>query len=219
MMDKTKLGKYLYSMRINRKEENIKEYVLKYKLPISESYYRDVESGRKMLRLDTAKVLCDSLDLEEEIFFYYFLMDSLPEKVFCKLIKEPAINDPMYDSASEGVTVLKSELDMYRNAFVNKIIKRAYHADDEVIEYLFDNIQYLPLVHYIYMREYCTFNDIQELSIRNNINQPIDELLSIIDSHKIAQVDYVKGIVLRFGEEFECPQNRIGHALKNKFLQ
>lgn len=218
-MEKTNLGKYLYSERINRKGDNIKEYLANYKLPISESYYRDIESGRKVIRIDSANELCEALELSIEVFYYYLLKDLLQEDVFDKLVKKPLITDVMYNSPAEGVKAIQQELEMYRNAFTNRLIKKAYLADDKLVEYLSNNMEYLPLVHYIYMREKCTFSDINELKLRNKMNIEVDELIKIIDEKKIASVNYNDREIVRFGEEFECPQTPCGHKLKNKFLQ
>ena len=61
-MEKANLGKYLHSERIHKHYENISKYLGDYRINISESYYRDLESGRKLLRIETAKDLCEDLN-------------------------------------------------------------------------------------------------------------------------------------------------------------
>ncbi len=79
------LGKFLLDLRLSRGHQNIKAYVQEYALPISSTYYRDLELGKKQVSTDTAKVLCDALQAEESKFYRCFLQDIIPAKALSML--------------------------------------------------------------------------------------------------------------------------------------
>lgn len=79
------LGKFLLNLRLSRGHENIKAYVQEYKLPISSTYYRDLELGKKQVSTDTAKVLCDALHADESNFYRSLLQDIIPAKALSML--------------------------------------------------------------------------------------------------------------------------------------
>lgn len=74
------LGKFLLDLRLSRGHQNIKAYVQEFAIPISSTYYRDLELGKKQVSTETAKVLCDALQANETEFYRCLLKDIIPEQ-------------------------------------------------------------------------------------------------------------------------------------------
>src|ERR1041384_3785255 len=81
------LGKFLYSLRIQRGFASISDYLRVYDLPISDVYYRDLESGTKSISVETADRLCSALRADRRIFFFHLLNDLMPSDVVSTLIR------------------------------------------------------------------------------------------------------------------------------------
>jgi|GEM_PF-4822143 len=81
----TNLGKFLLDLRLSRGHQNIKAYVHEFALPISNTYYRDLELGKKQVSAETAKVLCDALRADESQFYHCLLRDVIPAKALSML--------------------------------------------------------------------------------------------------------------------------------------
>ena len=77
---KTGLGNYLRLLRLERGFDNVSDYIRTYTPPISSSYYRDLENGRRLLSLDSAIQVCQSLEADTHAFFYNLLRDLLPSE-------------------------------------------------------------------------------------------------------------------------------------------
>lgn len=85
MKQTSSLGKFLLNLRLSRGHENIKAYVQEYNLPISSTYYRDLELGKKQVSTETAKILCDALRADESDFYRSLLQDIIPAKALSML--------------------------------------------------------------------------------------------------------------------------------------
>ncbi len=81
----THLGKFLLDLRLARGHQNIKAYVQEYALPISSTYYRDLELGKKQVSTETAKTLCDALQADESRFYHCLLQDVIPARALSML--------------------------------------------------------------------------------------------------------------------------------------
>jgi hypothetical protein len=78
MKQEFSLSAYLKGLRKTRGYACIKDYLSVYSLPISEAYYRDLESGRNKVALDTAGALCLALRANSREFYLNLLYDVLP---------------------------------------------------------------------------------------------------------------------------------------------
>lgn len=83
--NRSHLGKFLVDLRLARGHQNIKAYVQEFKLPISSTYYRDLELGKKQVSAETAKILCDALNADESNFYHCLLQDIIPAKAVSML--------------------------------------------------------------------------------------------------------------------------------------
>jgi hypothetical protein len=216
-MSKTNLGLYLYSVRVRRGYEGITDYLKKYtKLPISETYYRDIESGRKKIKIETAEKLCNSLKLDQQEFYYHFIKDVLPPDVFKKLLKH--VETTTFNVASEEIDKLQQNIDVLRRAYEKKLLDDIYEVGDEIVDYLDSHFELLPLIHFIYMKESCTFSELTYISQVNNISIDLHSTLIEFQKHHIANINFDSCTVSRFSTDIRMPRNEKGIELKDRFL-
>lgn len=212
----TNLGKYLYSQRILRKYENISDYLTVYPLRISESYYRDLEAGRKTVRIETAIEICNALKLEPQEFFYYLLKDILPIEVFETIIKPT--QKGVFEAAGNEIERLSSKIEILRKAYEKAIIEDPFQIDDVVAEYLSNNFELLPLIHFIYMRNICTYKEIKQIMKVNHISKDFSELLVEFKNNYIADIDDNSKTIRRHKRIFRLPPTPNGRKLKDDFV-
>lgn len=84
-MIQTNLSKYLTSERIRRGYISVSDYLREYdRIPISESYYRDLEAGRKVIRIDHAEPLCEALQLNKQHFYIGYVSRHITAVLRCQ---------------------------------------------------------------------------------------------------------------------------------------
>lgn len=115
------LGKFLLDLRLSRGHHNIKAYVQEYKVPISSTYYRDLELGKKQVSTETAKILCDALQAEENNFYNSMLRDIIPAKALSMLTSA---------SITEQDEFEKSDLDVDTNMDKAQLLTEAQKSFD-----------------------------------------------------------------------------------------
>lgn len=215
-MTRTSLGRFLYSERIRRQAENITRYVTERQLPISESYYRDIETGRKLLRVESALKLCEALDLDKKSFFFYLLKDILPQEVFSSLVKASDVDS--FDTAGEELQRLTDNVEKFRVAYEKKVSEEPFEVDSRVVTYLNNNIDVLPLIHFIYMRHESSFEEIQCVMDKNNLERDLEDVLAEFEKHKLAIIDKAQKRVRRHARSFKIPRTKQGMAFKDQFF-
>ena len=97
---------------MSRGYNNVNEYLRKYQLPISYVYYRDIEIGKRKIGLESARVLCEALQVDYRVFYSHLLKDLLPPDVmdyFVHLIPQSDCNTFESDSQAKELKVLLSE--------------------------------------------------------------------------------------------------------------
>lgn len=207
------LAKFLLTERIRRGKE-IKNYVEG--LSISESYYRDLEAGRKLARVDTVVELCEKLDLDTGECMYNLLKDLLKPAVFDNLIKPSA--KITYSSPGERMKELAAKAEKMQHSFAKTLLERPIQPDKEQVEYLNKYFELLPLIHFIYMRSSCSFDELKEIIERNNIKRGLKKVLNEFRDFGLAEIDDKLEIVRRYTPEFQLPPTREGRILKDKFF-
>lgn len=217
-MSNTNLGQFLYSERIRRGCDSITDYLKNYtNIPISEPYYRDIENGRKKIKVDKADKLCSALMLNKKEFYYHLLSDVLPSDVLKELIKPVAATT--FRIASEEFSKLERQVSTMRKAFAKKMMEEPYVVDNDIIQYLNNNFDVLPLIHFVYMKEKCTFREIDQIIKKNNIKRKLSMVASEFEKYDIASVDKKNKTISRFSKIFRVPRNESGIKFKDRFLE
>lgn len=216
-MLRTNLGGYLYSERIRRKQENISAYISDYHLNISESYYRDLETGRKIARIETAKELCQALELDTTEFFFHLLKDVLPESVFETLIKPS--QKAIFTSASDEIERLTRQLNTVRKAYKRQLAEDPFEVDEKIVAYLNGNFEILPVIHFIYMRQRCSFEEVEQVVADNGIALSASHILDELKRLELAVVDEDRRVVTRHKRLFRIPKTERGKSFKDRFFK
>jgi hypothetical protein len=175
------VGRFLFTLRTARGGEQVSQYLAKFKLPISDNYYRDVESGRKRLSLEMAIALTDALQLEDdgkEEFMWHFLRDSLPEELSKKLLM-PRV-DKSVSSATEAIELLQRDLQLYRKTDAIRTFEENYITDDEVCAFLIAESDLLPIVHHVYLVEETDDRCIRDLCEIEGIEADFDRICRLM---------------------------------------
>ncbi len=218
IMAKTNLGQYLYSERIRRGYNLISEYLKNYtNIPISEPYYRDIENGRKIIKVDKAETLCRALKLNKKEFYFHLLSDVLPSDVVKELLKP--VTGTTFKVASEEFNKLDQKITVLRKAYEKRLVGEPYIVDEEIVKYLDENFEILPLIHFIYMRETCTFEELNEIVRKNDIRKPFVQLIDEFEKYNIAIVNHSKKTITRYSKIFKIPKTNLGVVLKDRFLK
>ncbi|HEX8492920.1 MAG TPA: hypothetical protein VF658_08780 [Pyrinomonadaceae bacterium] len=185
----TNLGRYLYSIRIQRGFANISDYLRKYELPISDVYYRDVESGAKIVSLETADRLCHALHTDRHVFYFHLMRDLLPADIVEKLIKP--IADDTFSSLEERQALLERDKTIYREAFAKSMLSETYVLSEDAVHLLLERIDLMPVLHFLYAIEFATAEQLASVLDQN----------SIPDSpEKVAEMFATTGMALLEGE-------------------
>jgi len=215
----TNIGQYLYATRIRRDYESISDYLKNYAdIPISESYYRDIESGRKLIRLDTAEMLCQALKLEKTEFFFQLLRDLLPTDVADSLLKP--IPNTAFQSPSEEFERQEQDITLLRKAYEKRLVQEPYIVDAKVVNFLDANFNLLPLIHFIYLREQCTFKELKEVIEKSGITQSFEQVINDFEEYHIASVGRDTETITRYSKSFRIPRNNTaGVKFKDRFLK
>ena len=155
--------------------------------------------------------------LNPEEFFYHFLKDLLPSEVFSALIKPNS--KAIFDTVSQEIEKLSSDINMLRKAYAKTIIEDPFQVDDSIVDYLSDNFEILPIIHFIYMRKSCSFDSIAEIIKRNGISKSFDAILSDLKSLNLAIIDEDRNLIMRQKKIFRIPRTIKGIEFKDTFLR
>jgi hypothetical protein len=123
---RTDLGNYLRLLRLERGFDNVSDYIRAYAPPISSSYYRDIENGRRLLSLDSATQVCRSLEADTHTFFYNLLCDALPVEArefiispSVQAVNESILSDRSFQHGSYCLNLLpRSQFSKFLNHIV-----------------------------------------------------------------------------------------------------
>lgn len=185
----TNLGRYLYSLRIARGFANISDYLRKYELRISDVYYRGVESGTKIISLDTADELCNDLEADRREFYVYLLRDLLPPDIVEKLI--PPVVDETFSSLEEHQALLERDKTIYREAFAKFMLSETYVLSEEAVRMLLERIDLMPVLHFLYAIEFVTPEQLASILEQNSIPE---------SPKQVAQMFVTTGMALYEGD-------------------
>ena len=209
-----------------RKQSNISDYLCAYKVEcVSESYYRDLESGRRVLRIETGGNLADQLDLDKTLLYRHLLKDVLPEATFKELGLDNKDLDHSF-SAVEGELVKKTE-ELAKERGVKEVALRALarnmgdsemEIDDETVSELNEKFDILPVIHFLYLRNSCSFDSIESVLRNNKALLTLENVITFLERKNLAEIDRANKVVRRHLPVFRVPRTRTGLAFKNRFL-
>lgn len=211
-MEKTYLGKFLEYER-NKHKKTISEWISEKKAEISEAYYRDLENGRKLPNIKKAGAICDQFDLERSEFFYHLLKDILPKDVFDFLIKPS-----MRSTYDWDIGHMERLIKTYRKSYPKNQFNEMYEVTERVVEYLSNNFEMLPIIHFIYMRDKSSFSEIKIIMKKNKINKDFDDVLKEIKKFDLANIYEKKQYFSRYKKVFRIPRTEIGLTFKDRFF-
>ena len=218
---KKHLGSYLYSLRIKRGYENISDFLRSFDLPMSDNYYRDVEAGRRTLGLEKAVELYKVLPFNDEDdnleFFWQYFRDNLPEEIHSKLLV-PRV-DTSFKNVKEAREVLEYDLKIQRKAAALARFENLHIISDDVVKNLISKIHLLPLVHYIYMVNEASLDQVKNICIKNNIKEDDDFIDSFLTSAGVSiEKKGEKKKYRRNKPVFRVPRTSSGIKFKDDFL-
>lgn len=75
------------------------------------------------------------------------------------------------------------------------------------------------MIHFLYLRDKCSFKEILAVAKKNGIQQPIEQVLEKFKYYSIALLDYSRKTARRFNRIFRIPRDQAGRMLKDKFLK
>lgn len=139
-MNSTKFGNYLVSLRIQRNYKSISLYLNDYKLPISEGYYRELETGKSLPSLDMAAALYKSLQADSGTFYNFLLQDLLPSHIVAMLA--PISGDEPEDSVSYKDCAISPKGQDSGNLTIS--------LNSEASEFFKNHTHLLPILMFIY---------------------------------------------------------------------
>lgn len=176
---------------MHRGYTNVNEYLRSYKLPITYVYYREIEIGKRKLGLETARSLCEALDVDSKAFYYHLLKDILPSDVTEHFKDMLPARQRMN---GEELSQEKESIDRaYRNSFLDALRLNFTVLEKEAARYLKDNLELIPLLWFIHSEPETSESDLEAVAQANGIAKPIKKLLEdfkrfglieIVDSNK-----------------------------------
>jgi transcriptional regulator with XRE-family HTH domain len=210
----TSFGRYLRSLRLSRDFDNINDYVRHYKVPITASYYRDLEHGRRTLDINSVEQISAALQADLHEFMYYFLEDMIPKAVLEQLNVPPSLQSQslsakVIDDPSQR-TIRASEDSLFAN--------QPAQLHNEIAKIFESDIEFFNLLLFIYESSTngVTKAQIKKFMQNRPMNISIDEALNTLVKHKLIEVndnansDNVKILPLRKSVYFQ------GHSNLNK---
>jgi hypothetical protein len=221
------LSLYLFDLRIRSGCRNISDYYERVKPQISETYYRALEGGDKTPTVEIVDGLADQLpNADRYMMFQYYLLDILPKEVFTKLIS-PVVADVPAGTPKAALDKKDELLASYRTSFSKgsnafDLLEDAYVASDAMVDFLDENLELLPLVHMIYLRD----GDVQEAELvavckKNGINRRTRTIVEEFERHKIVRTRTDRRnryIVHRLNRTFRLPPSDKGRLLRAKWI-
>lgn len=172
----THLGRFLRSLRIERGYTNVTQYLRKYKLPISDVYYRDLEAGRKMVGLENAGALCSALQADLQTYYFYLLKDLLPEQVI-QLLVRPVVDDT-FESIDEKLAEQNRTHEVYRTVLMQHYSRQVLSLNEEAIAFFKQNFELLPILYFIYSLNGTNEREIGDVAKRNSVSMPASQIIS-----------------------------------------
>ncbi len=237
---RTLTGKYLRHIRLKSGYDSVGDYHRAFRLPISENYYRELENGKessnKKLSIEKAvelakylptgelgnlKVLNDpelssatfSKD-EQHDLIYFVLRDLLGDDASKAVLKSRT--ETLFEDFLDFSKTMQLERRLMSDAYALQLEKmqNSYIPSDAMIEYFQQHFEQLALVHFAYLRNQFSFDELLEVAIKNKISDPASSCKNFIKRC----CDKKGSHYCRKKKIFKLSGSSAGQELKAKFI-
>lgn len=147
-----------------------------YLLPISAVYYREIESGKRKIALESASQLCEALQIDYADFYYYLLKDILPpqvESAFTSLMPpQPELDQMAQETKKQKVQ------QAYQKNFVDRLKQRVGYMNAETEAYFHQHPQFMQFLTSIYCQAETSDKELEQLLGKESQNISIKQVLN-----------------------------------------
>jgi|GEM_PF-3461632 len=186
----TNFGNYLRRLRLSRGFDNVSEYLQKYRVPITASYYRDIENGRKTLGLETAEVVCRGLEADSHEFFFALLTDLIPGRVMSTL------NAPKVQEGDSSAVATSPNLVDEKSLPYYWLPHQVMYLNDQAAAFFENNIETLNCLLFICLNNPSGVTERQLAAFleEKGIRLTVDELVGKFLEFELVKVTVENGM-------------------------
>ncbi len=173
----TNLGSYLRKLRLARGFDSVSDYLRRYPMPITDTYYRDLENGRKTVSIETSEQICTALEADMHSFYYYYLKDFLPESIV--------------DTLSPPAKTLSELANKQPDSWFYLYLPNQFHIlDDRTNEFFSKRLDLFSALLFIACNSPAGVTDKQlaYFLTSSSIETPVEEVISIFDGLKLIAI-------------------------------
>lgn len=207
-----KLSKYLLSIRLQSGIINIPDYISNYNIPLSESYYRDIESGRKKIGLDKVLDVFSTLpNVNFNKLALFCIQDTLPKKISEKILKIESDIDVEYANIEDFSRFTNHKSQITNNIYLDALDAQNlfFTPSDDDVDFIFDNLNLLPLIHFCYLKNSVSISEVNEICFKNKINHSennVKELLCRFLNTSDGNIFFRKNKIFKLGNNEKSKQ-------------
>lgn len=172
---------------MNRGYTNVNEYLRSYKLPITYVYYREIEIGKRKLGLETAKSLCEALNVDRKAFYYHLLKDILPGDVTEHFKHMLPAGQRL--NGQELAQDKQSIDEAYRTSLLNALRLNFTVLENEATRYFKENLDLMPLIWCIHSQPETTEDELESVAKSNGIEKSTRKILD--DFQRLGLIEVV----------------------------
>lgn len=181
MKSPTNLGTYLRKLRLARGFDSVSDYLRRYPMPITDTYYRDLENGRKAVSIETSEQICTALEADMHSFYYYYLKDFIPDSIV-KTLAEPSktLGEPA-----------PTEADILPDSWFYLYLPNQFHILDDRSNKLFtERLDLFSALLFIACNSPAGVTDKQLAYFlqSSSINTPVAEVISLFDELQLISI-------------------------------
>lgn len=201
----TNLGTYLRTLRLARGFDSVSDYLRRYPVPITDTYYRDLENGRKTVSIETSEQICTALEADSHSFYYYYLKDFLPENIL-KTLSPP--------------TKALSELsDKQPDSWFYLYLPNQFHVlDDNTNQFFTERLDLFSALLFIACNSPAGITDKQlaYFLTSSSIETPVTEVIRLFQDLKLISISKTSPHRIT-SERVLLPKN-LNKGLRNRWL-
>lgn len=199
------LGSYLRQLRLARGFDSVSDYLRRYPMPITDTYYRDLENRRKTVSIETSEQICSALEADIHSFYYYYLKDFLPENIVATL--------------SPPAKALSELADTQPDSWFYLYLPNQFHVLDERTNQFFsERLDLFSALLFIACNSPAGVTDKQlaYFLTTSSIETPVDEVLQLFEDLKLISIS--KTTPRRITSARVLLPKDLNKGLRNKWL-